>query len=280
MNDSSHETPTLCSRRMRRASQPYFALFSSDAMALLSEGTLLSYKTQTYLSEGFGLIWAAIRCVERGEARCEILRPLESALVERDYVRIIRKFETPRSITQVERHQFYNPIVVLPPRCRPDEPHRLECSHSITAGALLAAILAKFEFEHATNVPFWDAGIDPREAFEALKAPDGFVAHESLIRRGMIPRERAPLYQLASEMAEFIGSWIITSAIAKAAALRLLRQADESNKACIRSQWADLIRRAREHVSGDGCCFLISFPGPHPWTAWAAPILGLEPPPT
>jgi hypothetical protein len=266
----------LCSRRMRTARHAYFAGFSPDALAILSEATLLAYKSQAYLGMDEGFFWAAIRCIERGEARCDILRLFDSQSIEREYKAIIRKFDSPRSMAQVELHQFYNSLTVLAHRCRPDEPAALPCFGVVTSGMVLAAIIAKFDFCHAANVPLRRAGIDVRHAFEVLRSPGGFQAGESVIRRGQLPPDRLALHTRASEMAAFIGSWIITSTIANAAVYQLDLPRESGSDVSIRKQWAELIRHARSHVNSDGCCFLLSFPGPHPWTAAAASILRLD----
>src|SRR5258706_14089537 len=136
---------------------------------------------------------------------------------------------------------------------------------------VLAAIIAKFDFSHGANLPLRAVGIDLREAFATLRGPGGFQPHESLTRRGLIPADHLALYKRASDLAAFIGSLIITSAIANTAAHQL-RSPSTGRDPLVRTQRADLIHRARDHVSGDGCCFLVAFPGPHPWTASAASI--------
>ncbi|HEV8378026.1 MAG TPA: hypothetical protein VGP99_04190 [Tepidisphaeraceae bacterium] len=258
----------------------YFAGFTPDALALLSEATLLAYKTQSYQSISNGFLWAAVRAVERGEATCQLLRPLDSTSVEEHYKSSRLPFDAPRSLLQVEDHQFYNSLEVLRHRTAPNEPISLPTFGPITSATILAAIIGKYDFSHDANIPLWEFGIEPRHAYERLSHPGSFEPHEFLICRGQIPPTHLPLYTLASQRAAFVGTWIITSTIAQFAAQQLNYHCTDHDNSSIRNHWATLIRHARQHASGDHCCYLLSFPGPHPWTAAAAPILGLESPPT
>src|SRR5947209_7180619 len=155
-------TSTRCSPKMRTTRHAYFGGFTPDALALVSDATLLALKTQTCQSISNGFLWAAVRAVERGEATCQLLRPLNSSFVEDQYRSSRRPFDPPYSLEEVEEYQFYNSLEVLRHHCAPDEPAALPHSGPVTSAMIMAAIIAKYDFVHDSNLALWDCGIDPR----------------------------------------------------------------------------------------------------------------------
>lgn len=171
-----------------------------------------------------------------------------------------------------------NGAVVLPPRTQPGA-RRLDFKKEVTPGILLGEVIAKFDFKHATNVPLTEQGLDPRKVHDTLVQPDGFVATHELTARGTIPPDKQALYEASCSKAAYVGTWLLRSVHVAAAMLETDALAlPEYDRTRGVANWENAVKFAKDHVSGGGCVFLTSFPGPRPWLPSACVLLGLPEP--
>lgn len=268
--------PITCHPQMPVVKAAYFAAFDPAALALICEATLLQGKLGVMAGVSCGLIWAAIRAIERGEAQCPALAGFTSKAVEESYRTVFRKLPGRPTPDRIEKTHGMNLLVVLPPRCKPTE-RRLDFSKPVTPGILLTEIIAKFDYTHGTNLPLHRPGLEMRELCEALTEPQGFVSGEKLIARGTIAQTKRPLYELACEKAAFVGTWLVRDIHLAAAAEELgIYRNLGMDVSDLLQRWEKEVKFAQDHVSGGGCVFLCAFPGPRPWTPSACPFLGVR----
>lgn len=274
--DMNHAT---CHPAMPQVRDAYFAAFDPAALALICEATLLEPKLSAMAGVECGIIWAAVRAIERGEGRCSALAGLTSRQIEDSYRAVFRKITPPRSVEHSEHAHGMNMLVVLPPRCKPDE-SRLDYRSPVTPGVLLAEIIAKFDYEHAANIPIHEKGLDVREVCRALGSPDGFVPGDVLRDRGTVPAAKQRLYERACEKAAFVGTWLVRDVhIAAGAAEMGMPLATPDVFENLLGRWEDEVTDAQDHVAEGGYVFLCSFPGPRPWTPSACRFLEIPFPP-
>jgi hypothetical protein len=268
-------TPATCDPRIPATKEPYFAQFTPAALALLCEATALWYKLGCMAGAESGLVWAAVRSLRRGEASCPVLDGLSPEGVEDCYRKTFRKDPSATSRELVEKSHGMNLLCVLPPRCRPMD-RRMDYSKPVTVGVLLAEVAAMFDHRHAANVPLRGTGRDMQGISAALSVPDGFLAGEKLIERGTIPPAKRALYERACDKAAFVGTWLVRDFHVAAAAEELgaLDQLGPDGAGLL-GRWNEEVEFARDHVSGSGCVWLTSFPGPRPWAASACRLLGV-----
>lgn len=267
-----------CDERIPDVPDAYFTKFTPPAFALMCEAALLKHKLGVMAGIEAGLIWAAVRSVEKGEVRCHALSPLTSAMVEASYSKLYRKLPDGMTWDRVELEHSMNLLVVLPPRTQPGA-RRLDFKKEVTPAILLGEVIAKFDFKHATNVALSEQGLDPRAVHDDLIRPGGFVAEHKLITKGTIRPEKQALYKASCAKAAYVGTWLlrrihVIAAMLEADPLALSEQ-ERSREA---EQWQKAVTFAKDHVSGGGCVFLTSFPGPRPWLPSACSRLGVPEP--
>jgi hypothetical protein len=268
--------PATCDPRIPATGEAYFAQFTPDTLALICEAAALEYRLGRMVGIEGGVLWAAVRSIERGEATCPALGGIGTPFVEAVYAERFRSVPAADlAVRRLERAQGMNLLCVLPPRSRPDG-RRLDYRRAVTPGVLLAELCAQFEYTHAMNRPLRMEGRDVRAACAALAGPGGFVADEALVARGTVPQARRALYERACERAAYVGTWLVRDVHVAAAAADLRIPEDSgANAGDLLQRWAAEVAFAREQVSGGGCVWLTAFPGPRPWTPSACRMLGV-----
>lgn len=254
-----------CSDVLPRSRERYFENFHPEALELITRATTLRHSLRKMISIECAVIWAAVLAVERHEAESHLLRRLTGDGVVREYSEWFLDYSNDVVDPIIERDAVY----LLPHRCLPTE-KALDWGHIVTPSAFLAALIAKHNFEMVTCSPFRRAGIRPEEAYQVLSSGD-FFFNRQVAKTTNTEREST----LLEERASYLGSWLISSSIAKAVAIEL----EPSARNCILpiqvARWEDEVRVARSHARRAGCCFLHSFPGPRPWTERAKIVWNL-----
>jgi hypothetical protein len=255
---------------MPATSNCFFAHFTPDALALIADGTALEQHLQRMVPIDCGIVWAAARAIERGEASATELARLSSSDAENTCRQFIRPYHESCDPSEIELQQSYNAPGILPYRCPPGE-NPLDWKSPVSAADLIRAVISRYNFENLVVEILRRNKIDPRVAAESLRDSSGFRSGDSLRARGTIPPASQELYRRSNALAAFVGSWLITRAIAMSAANRAGQNADALT-AC--DNWEYVVAEAKAHVEREGCKFLVSFPGPRPWSARAAKMLG------
>jgi hypothetical protein len=263
---------------MPRIASAIFECFEPAALALITEATLLAHKVRRMVSIECGILWAAQRSIERGDARGTALGTISSGFLEREYASWFREYGGSVNDARIELELGFNGPYVLPHRTPPDQ-ETLSWQQPVSAARLLATIIAWSNFEMIVNAPFRSASIDPRDVRAALLTADGFVPAKGLTNRGTIPDGRTADVRRANELAESVGSWLVTTSMAEYAVSRDAPTRGEAGKSAARKAWREHVRIATAHVESGGCVFLCAFPGPRPWSARSAGVLGLPSPP-
>jgi hypothetical protein len=267
MSNGAYDT---CSRQMPRVSHRYFAHLEPEALALITEASSLQHRLRHMVSIECGILWAAIRCLERGDAKSDAFGSVDSATIEEEYKRWFRPFSDVVTDEDIEHYQTYNALYTLPYRTPPGE-QVLQWEEPVSAAKLLSAIIERCNFEMVVTAPFGGRQRDPQAIHAELSHPGSFVATESLRQRGIWPTRLKPLIERAAQKASYIGSWLITEVIAVSAMAdwdetqgHLPQDADQ--------RWTWEVEAATEHIELPGCVMLLSFPGPRPWTSRAASV--------
>jgi len=266
-----------CDERIPAVSGAYFASFTPEALALVCEAALLQHKLGVMAGIEMGLFWAGVRAIEREEARCEALSSLTSAAIEASYSRVLRRLPGDITWERAELNHGLNLLSVLPPRLRPGA-RSLDFRREVTAGILLAEVIAMFDFKHGTNLPLEEQGLDPREVYAALVAPDGFAAERGLVARGIIPPDKQALYEAACSKAAYTGAWLLRDI--HVAAARLDNDVQLAEEECVsgNARWQREIEFVTNQLHEGGCVPFVAFPGPRPWLPSACAGLGVPEP--
>src|SRR3954462_11808869 len=90
--------PGLCHPNTPTSPTAYFANFSADALDLICEATRLRPKLRRVVSIECGVLWAAVRYVEAGKARCTCLEGVSSRSVEACFERWFRPEAADRDV--------------------------------------------------------------------------------------------------------------------------------------------------------------------------------------
>jgi hypothetical protein len=252
----------------------YFANFSPASFALICEGTMLQYKLNRLVGINGGILWAAVRAIERGEATCSAFTGLSTQQIERTYTGLLR-VDNPRgrrSPEEIEHHHSYNALIGLPPQ--PPDVRVLDSSRPVTPTSLLELNLSAFNYTHGVNQPLKDVGLDVPRVCDLLWR-DGFQPEDSLNRRGTIPEMNRPLYDLACEKAQAVASWLVCRIHVLAAAVELRWNSGDFDPPAASLEWEQMVARSRERLrAAMGTCWCC--PGPRPWAPSACRLLGVE----
>lgn len=261
----------------------YFANVAPEAMALITEGLMLGHRTGTRAGMPSGVLWAALRAVERGEAACPSLAVVSSCDFERHHVNIYSALDLAELTTEiVESYAVASPHVFLPGApCRggecPVEENVFNSDGPITVGAVLAGIIAKFDFHTAANAVWGIAGHDVREIHEQLLAERGFVAGEALKARGRVLPDKQALYEKACELAASRGMWFLRGFDVEMAAIELgISTRTSAEQEVVRQRYRESVEAVLSEFDSGGCVAIYCFPGPRPWAPSAADLLGVE----
>ncbi len=262
--------------------RPLFANATPAVFALIAEGLALGYRTGAWPGMPGGILWAALRAVERGEAVCPALAVIESKDVERYHAANYGIYDLSElTVAMTESQAAGSPHVVLPSTpCRGGtceiEPSVFNSDRALTAGELLADIIAKFDFSTAANAPWRVAGHDVREIHEALLKDDGFVATDAMNARGLILDDSRAVYDKACELAERRGMWFLRGYDVQMAAIELgISQLPLAEQEAVRQQYQWSVDAVISQLDSGGCSAIYAFPGPKPWGPSAAELLGV-----
>ena len=267
---------------LRVMDRPLFANITPDAMALVSEGLMLSYRSGSWVAMPEGVLWAALRTVERGEATAPALAVISSDELARWRTRFsgLPGGEPIPTLDDMEIGLFMNAHNLLPtPPCQGDtcevQPSIFNTDETITCGRLLAEIFAQHDFNNVSTSLWAEAGHDLRKIHDELLTDDGFVATEALIARGRISDDKQLLYAKACELAESRGMWFLRGIDVQMAAVELgTSELPPADQDAVRQRYADSVEWIIDHVESGGCNMVFSFPGPRPWGPSAAKLLG------
>ena len=229
---------------MPRVADPFFSHFTPDALALIADGTKLEQHLQRMVPIDCGIIWAAARAIERGEASASELARLSSSEAENVCRQFIRPYHEWCDPSEIELQQSYNAPGILPYRCAPGE-KPLDWKSPVSAADLIRAVISRYNFQNLVVEILRRHKIDARVAAESLRDPSGFKSEDSLRARGTIPPASQELYHRSNALAAFVGSWLITRAIAMAAANREGQEADALTAG---DNWENVIAGAKAHV--------------------------------
>ncbi|HDZ20373.1 hypothetical protein LCGC14_0397630 [marine sediment metagenome] len=259
--------------------KPLFAHATPAVFALIAEGLALEYRTGAGGMPG-GVLWAALRAVERGEADCPALAVIASRDVERSVLGFSGSGDDDLTIESVESHEVANPHLLPTPPCGGDtcevRPSVFIDEDTVTVGKVMAEIMAEFDFMTAANSPWLEAGHDVRKIHEALLTNDGFVATDALNARGTIPDDKRAVYARACELGEARGMWFLRSVDVHMAAIELgISTLSPPQQDAVRQQYQQRVQAVIDLLNSGGCSGVFSFPGPKPWGPSAAELLGV-----
>lgn len=248
-----------------------FRRLEPACFALFTEAILLPRRIGRPAGLESGLLWAAVRTVERGEAQCPSLSDLSSESVEHVCQEHLIPFDRGASQVAWEEWHDANPPGVLI--------HMQTCfgggcatTASVAAGELLAACIAIFGFAGVPGLLFRSSNLDVREAHASLLGARGFEPTETLIARGSLPAGSQDLYRKACERAWSVGSWLLRDV--HVAAVRAGKSQEVCRTGGAREEGRPPVGRGGAAEQGGAW----RFSGPRPWAPSACPALGVEPP--
>jgi len=145
-------------------------------------------------------------------------------------------------------------------------------------GRLLADLIAEFEFRSVTAGILREHGDDPHAVHDQLLKEGAFVPTDSLEARGRVPPDKQALYERACAIAEARGMWFLRDVDVHMAAVELsVSTLPPAEQDAAHQQYQQKVQVVIDQLDAGGCCAIFSFPGPRPWGASAAPLLGLRP---
>ncbi|MHC4561609.1 MAG: HEAT repeat domain-containing protein [Planctomycetota bacterium] len=287
---SADVPPDRVDDRIPYTDKALFANFAPECFALMCEGSIMGYRLDTYSSIEACVIWAAVRAMERDEATCTPFseadassQRMEEAVLE--YAPSLRGMEEGEfSRTSVERRIWWPRPAFLPTEDE-DTDFAVDTDRPVTPGHMMAAALAEFEFRNEA-ARLWrkpDEDYDTmqqrvRQMAKRLVEDGSFSAKPSLIGRGQIPASKKELYERACRKAAFLGVHMIRDLLVEVAEIEMgVSPKSPDEQADILRAWDDQVANITRVIDERGvAASLMCFPGPHPWVASAAEVMGLE----
>ena len=238
-----------------------FVNFPPETLALVAESTLLAQTLGDYGQYSQDLLWAAVRCVGRGELSSATISPSVWRGIINAYTNINKS--SPQSTDKIERAQATNGLLIL-------RKLDLDFSQSITPAILLATLLKWNEFVNLPADGLRRLRVDPRSFHNDLLAGKEFRSAPDLRSRGTIQTGKAALYERACFNAAVLNEWLITRLSVERAMEDIGLALDNDRIEKNRVAWEKRIHRfgIKDY----------SFEGIRPWTSEAAPFFGVSVP--